>query len=142
APKLMEIVTTSGAGVASSPPLRGNSWNVQRTGKIPLVVAMERGAIQGMSPARGATRMVVVGDSLFLSNFMVGQAANLDFGNLVVNWLLNRDVLLDEIGISPMSEYEIILTDHQMSSFKWLFLGAMPGLVIIIGMLVWVKRRF
>jgi ABC-type uncharacterized transport system involved in gliding motility auxiliary subunit len=142
APKLTEIVTTTSSGVASAPSVRGDTWTVQRTGKIPFALAMEQGAIQGMSAVRAATRMVVVGDSLFLSNLMTGQAANADFGLLAVNWLLNRDASLEEIGTSPMTEYEITLTDGQMASFKWLFLFIMPGLVLVVGIMVWVKRRF
>jgi hypothetical protein len=84
---------------------------------------------------------VVVGESLFISNFLIGDAANSDFANQIVNWLVNRDALLNEIGPSPMSEYQILLTQEQMNQVRWLFLGAIPGVVIVFGFFVWLRRR-
>ena len=140
APKITELFFTSPSGfalVASE----GNRGDVHRQGAIPLAVAGERGAIQGVKTARGATRFVVVGDALFLSNMLFGHSANSDFASLALNWLLNRDTLLHEIGPSPVSEYEIVLTEKQMSQIRWLFLGAIPGVVMIFGFFVWLRRR-
>jgi hypothetical protein len=140
APKITELVFTSSNGyalVASE----GNRGVTQRQGAIPLAVAGERGAIQGVKTERGATRFVVAGDAIFLSNSVIGYAANSDFAAVAVNWLLNRDSLLSEIGPSPVSEYQILLTQQQMSQLRWIFLGAIPGAVIGFGFLVWLRRR-
>jgi len=42
----------------------------------------------------GSTRLVVVGDSLFLVNANIEFDANRDFESLAVNWLLDRVQLL------------------------------------------------
>jgi hypothetical protein len=106
APKVTELVFTTSTGYTVNPQERRKI----REGAIPMAVAAERGAIQGVANERGASRIVAVGDSLFLSNLVFGHAANSDFANLIVNWLMNRDALLNEIGPSPVSEYQILLT--------------------------------
>jgi hypothetical protein len=141
APKAVELVSTGPNGVVLVPPQEGVKWTQARTGIIPLAVAVERGAIQAVGAERSATRIVVTGDSLFLSNLAFNQAANSDFGNLAVNWLVNRDSLLNDIGPSAVSEYQILLTEKQMSELRWLFLGVFPGLVMIFGFFVWLRRR-
>jgi hypothetical protein len=90
---------------------------------------------------RGAMRFVVVGDAMFLSNSLIGYSANADFATLALNWLLNRDTLLNEIPPSPVSEYQVVLTEQQMSQLRWLFLGIVPGAVMLVGFFVWLRRR-
>jgi len=141
APKALELVSTGSTGVAVVPPQEGGTWVPVRTGTIPLAAAVERGAIQAVGAERSATRIVVTGDSLFLSNLGFNQAANSDFGNLCVNWLINRDSLLNDIGPSAVSEYQILLTEKQMSQLRWLFLAVIPGVVVIFGFFVWIRRR-
>jgi hypothetical protein len=140
APKVTELLFTGPDGYVLVPS-QGNHWVNQRQGSIPLAVAGERGAIQGVKTERGASRFVVVGDAVFLSNALIGYSANSDFAVLALNWLLNRDALLSEIGPSPVSEYQIVLTEQQMSQLRWLFLAAIPGTVMVIGFFVWLRRR-
>jgi hypothetical protein len=139
APKAVELFSTSENGRVIIRTRLG--FQQERTGVIPLAVAVERGAIPGVSEDRGATRLVVTGDSFFLSNLAFNQAANSDFANLAVNWLVNRDSLLSEIGPSPMNEYEILLTESQMTQLRWLFLAIIPGVVLVFGFFVWLRRR-
>jgi ABC-type uncharacterized transport system involved in gliding motility auxiliary subunit len=139
APKIAEILFTSSAGRM----LEGAATNayVAKEGNIPLAVAGERGTIQGVNAEGGSTRFVVVGESLFVSNAFISDVANSDFANQIVNWLVNRDALLNEIGPSPLSEYKILLTERQMQQVRWLFLGVIPGIVVVFGYFVWLRRR-
>ena len=137
-PKVTELVFTTSTGFTVDP----QQEKRLREGAIPIAVAAERGAIQGLANERGASRIVAVGDSIFLSNLVFAHAANSDFANLMVNWLINRDSLLNEIGPSPVSEYQILLTENEMSQLRWLFLGALPGIAAIFGFFVWLRRRF
>jgi hypothetical protein len=139
APKVTEILFTSSGGRQ----VQGELTNavIVREGSIPLAVAVERGKIQGVSAEDGATRLVAVGDSLFVANYFISDMANSDFASQIVNWLVNRDSLLTEIGPSPLSEYKILLTEQQMTQIRWLFLGAIPGIVIVFGFFVWLRRR-
>ncbi len=140
APKITELLFTSSSGYAVTL-AEGNRRVVTRQGAVPLAVAGERGIIQGVKTEVGATRFVVAGDAVFLSNALIGYAANGDFASLAINWLLNRDSLLNEIGPSPVSEYQVVLTQKQMSQIRWLFLGAIPGVVAMLGFFVWLRRR-
>jgi hypothetical protein len=140
APKVTELLYTSQDGQELVLNENG-TWRELGRGALPLAVAGERGAIQGVKTEKGSTRFVVVGDSLFLSNLAFNHAANSDFADVAVNWLANRDTLLNEIRASPVSEYQISLTEQQMSQLRWLFLGAIPGVVVIFGFFVWLRRR-
>jgi len=109
-------------------------------GAVPLMVAVEKGTIPGVAADTGSTRLVVVGDSLFLVNAIIEFDANRDFESLAVNWLLDRVQLL-AIGPRPIHEYKISLTQSQMSGARWILMGAMPGAVLLVGLLVWARRR-
>ena len=109
-------------------------------GAIPLMVAVEKGAIPGVAADRGSTRMVVVGDSFFLANGYIDFDANRDFANLAVNWLLDRSQLMD-IQPRPIRQYTISMTQSQMMAARWILLAGMPGSVLLLGLLVWLRRR-
>ena len=122
-------------GVPKPNPLR------DRTGVIPVAVAAEKGSLQGVSADRSSTRLIVVGESLFLANLAFGSDANLDFTNLAVNWLLDRPENLSGIAPRLIQEYRIALTTSQQTQVRWLLLGLLPGTTMAIGWLVWFRRR-
>jgi hypothetical protein len=144
APKVTPLFATSDTGVAmgvdpdGSP--RANPLR-DRRGAIPLAVAVEKGSIAGVSADRASTRLIVVGESLFLAEPAIRSDANLDFANLVVNWLLDRPDHLAGIAPRPINEYRFSLTVAQLNQLRWLLLVLFPGLVLGIGGLVWWRRR-
>jgi len=137
AAQVVELVKTTKGGVALSDPRKGQ-LPADRTGEIPLMAAMEKGSIKGV---RGSARMVVAGDSLFLDNQMLDAAANRDFAWHAVNWLLDRPQLLGGIGPRPVREYSFTMTAGQMRTMNWILLAGIPGAIVILGMLVWLRRR-
>jgi hypothetical protein len=108
---------------------------------IPVIVAVEKGRVKGVLPDHGTTAIVVAGDSLFLNNTYIVAAANQDFAMFAANWLLDQTQLLEGIGPHPVKEYKLMLTNAELSSIRWLFLGAMPGGILLLGGLVWLNRR-
>ncbi len=138
--KVVELATSGprGAAVATRNKDQGV---VVRDGAIPLIVAAEKGSIQGVSADRGITRLLVAGDSLFLGNVGIDLESNRDFATLAINWLLNREVLLEGIGPRPIREYRLNLTDSEMRNIRWLMLAILPGAVMLAGLLVWARRR-
>jgi hypothetical protein len=110
-------------------------------GSVPLAVAVERGRLQGVSADRGATRMVVVGDSVFLGNETIPKLANRDFAVLAVNWLLDRTQLMGGLGPRPIKEYRLTMTRSEMATVQWVLLLGMPGSILLLGFLVSVRRR-
>jgi ABC-2 type transport system permease protein len=107
----------------------------------PLAVAVEQNGVRGVVTGRGTTRMVVVGDSFFLANDPMKLLANRDFATYALNWLLDRPQFTEGIGPRPVSEYRITLTRAQMNQLQWMLLGAVPGGVLLLGGLVWWRRR-
>jgi hypothetical protein len=110
---------------------------------FPLAVAVEKGAIKGVITERGTTRMVVIGDSFCLANAFVDSDSfrNHDFAGYLANWLLDRPQLLEGIGPRVVKEYKLQMTRTQLQSAEWILLGAMPGASLVLGWLVWFRRR-
>ena len=110
-------------------------------GEVPLMAAVEKGGIRNVSADRGATRIVVVGDSFLFGNEVIENAANRQFATHAVNWLLARDELLVAIPPKPIKDYKIVMTKSQLAAAQWILLGAFPGAVLFLGWLVWLRRR-
>ena len=110
-------------------------------GSVPVMVAVEKGSIKGVFAERGTMAMVVAGDSAFLDNQMIDASDNRDFASFAVNWLLDQTQLLQGVGPHPIKEYKLVMTNSQMANIRWLFLGAMPGAIMLFGGLVWFRRR-
>jgi gliding motility-associatede transport system auxiliary component len=127
--------------IAFSGPNATVTGGVARRPPFPLIVAVEKGAIKDVITERGSTRMVVVGDSVFLGNLQIDSAGNRDFAASAVNWLLERTYLLAGVGPRPITQYRIVMTNGQLHEAQWVLLGALPGSVLALGGLVWLRRR-
>ena len=110
-------------------------------GTVPVMAAVEKGGLRGVSADRGATRLVVVGDSVFLGNETIDKLANRQFAHLALNWLLARNEMLGELAPRPIKEYKLIVTKSQMSNLRLGLLVGMPGSVLLVGGVVWFRRR-
>ncbi len=141
APRATELVLTSAEGVALGRIDDKGMAEAERSGAIPLAVAVEKGGIQGVAADRGATRIIVVGSSFSFANAVLNYAGNADFANLAVSWLLNRDVLLQDIPPRAVADHAITVTDRQMSALRWALLAGAPGVVLALGGIVWLRRR-
>ena len=104
------------------------------------VAVVEKGAVPGIT-VRGNTRILVVGDSLFLANNYLDKWANRDFANSAVNWLLDRAQLTEAIGPRPVTEFHLNMNALQRRNVQWLLLAALPGGILFFGGLVWLRRR-
>jgi ABC-type uncharacterized transport system involved in gliding motility auxiliary subunit len=127
--------------IAFSGPNATMAGDVARRPPFPLLVAVEKGAIKDVITERGSTRMVVAGDSVFLGNVQIDSAGNRDFAAAAVNWLLERTQLLAGVGPRPITQFKIVMTQAQMHQAQWVLLGALPGSVLVLGGLVWLRRR-
>jgi ABC-type uncharacterized transport system len=107
-------------------------------GSQPLAVVVEK-SIPALE--RGSTRIVVLGDSSLWSNQLIVADANRDFIPMVVNWLVQQNVLLNEIPRQALRSYKLAMSQSQLRTTRILLLGAMPAGVLLVGFLVWVRRR-
>jgi len=136
APRVDELADTGPNAVA----LSVDDPNPQPR-RFPLMVAVEKSAPKGVITERGSTRIVVVGDSIFLANVPIQSVANRDFAGYAVNWLLERTQLLEALGPRPIIEYKLVMTQKQLQQVEWLLLAALPGSILLLGILVWLRRR-
>jgi len=134
APKVEEIAFTSSEATMDAGNRRGPR-------KFSLAVAVEKGRVPGVITDRGSTRIVVVGDSLFLGNQMIESAGNRDFLGYAINWLLERPHLMQGLGPRPINEFRLTLTRTQFHTVCWVLLAALPGGVLLFAGLVWLRRR-
>ncbi len=103
--------------------------------KGPVAVGV---AVQG---AKGKKfRLVVFGDSDFLTDAQIANAGNLNLALNTFNWLANRTHAL---GIAPRSveQVNLFLTRSQVRMIVLITLLGMPFAAILIGIFVWRRRR-
>jgi LPXTG-motif cell wall-anchored protein len=82
-----------------------------------------------------------VGDSVFLANGSIDNVANHDFASHGINWLLARNELLLGLAPRPIKEYKLALTQSKLRAVSWILLAGMPGSVLLLGGVVWFRRR-
>ena len=129
APEVTVLAATSSQGMNEA----------KQVGVFRLLVAVEQGGIQGVdAPGGRGTRIVVAGDSDFLDDLVIDSAGNHVFAQLALSWLLQRPPIL---GPHPIKEYKLYMTHAQTRAIRWLFLGGLPGGVLFLGGLVWLRRR-
>lgn len=142
-PAVTELATCSAAGWAEfdpDDPAVHLDPQVDIPGPVSVAVAIERGPIPGVHTQIRPTRLVVVGDSLFISNSGL-MGANADFFLNSVNWLLDRGELL---ALSPKTyeELRLVMDARQLRALFWSMVVALPGLVAALGLWVtWRRRR-
>jgi hypothetical protein len=139
------LVTTTDQGLTRSDFRGGNAAFSAENGDqkdrlVPLAVASEKGGVSGVAAGRGATRLVVVGDSALLSNGFIDNVGNRDFAGLCVSWLLDRPQSL-AIGPRPLREWRLSLSGSQLNLLQWSLLGGLPGSVLTLGLVIWSRRR-
>ena len=115
----------------------GDTGHKQR---FPVMAAVDA-TIKEVKSERGSTRLLIVGDSFFLDNQFIGWEPNRGFASYAANWLLDRPQLIDAIGPQPVAKYRIIMTKAQMQTTQLLLMLGMPGAVVFLGGIVWVRRR-
>lgn len=112
-------------------------------GPVPLALAVERGKVAGLEVEIKPTRLVVLGDSYFVSNasLKAGVGGNIDFFMSAVNWLLEREELMAISARDPL-RVELALDRRLVQLVFLLAVVAVPGLVALTGgMIWWIRRR-
>lgn len=86
------------------------------------------------------TRMVIIGDSDWVSNRALGIGGNRDLFLNMSNWLAQQE---DLIAIRPKDpeDRRIQLTQDQADRIFWLTLFVIPGVLFATGVWSWWKRR-
>ena len=89
---------------------------------------------------KGDSRLVVFGDSDFISNTYLGLSGNKDLFLNTINWLTEEK---DLIAIPPkeIKGTPLILTKNQAKIIFWLPVVIIPGLIFVFGIVVYSRRK-
>jgi ABC-type uncharacterized transport system involved in gliding motility auxiliary subunit len=128
-----------------SNPKMGFDKGTDLAGPVSLAVAVNRDAKDAPKPKDGEkaaqTRLVVIGNSTFATNGVVGQSAtNADLALNSINWLAQEESL---IAIRPKQpqQKQISLTGGQMNGIFTVSVLAVPLAVLTLGGFIWYRRR-
>jgi len=85
-------------------------------------------------------RVVVIGDSDFANNTYIRMQRNGDLFLNIVSWLAEDE---DLISVRPKNQENrtVQMTEGRSMLLKWLSLIFLPGSILIMGIVVWVRRR-
>jgi ABC-type uncharacterized transport system involved in gliding motility auxiliary subunit len=88
------------------------------------------------------SRMIVVGNAELLgaNAYRLSEGLSIDFTMNAINWLLDREELA---GIPPKEKQNVTLSLDEKQMGR-IFLGVMvliPGIVALLGLTVWWRRR-
>jgi ABC-type uncharacterized transport system involved in gliding motility auxiliary subunit len=117
-----------------------------KAGPVTLIAAVSAPAAEAPTGAPAAdgpkpeTRVVVTGDSDFLTNRFINIPGNRDLGQNIANWLAQQENLIAIRPRDPDSR-PITLTEQQGTFINWLTLAIVPGLLFATALRVWWKRR-
>ena len=118
----------------------GNKPTLESQGSLPIAAAVERDTLVGVKTDHLA-RIVVVGDSVFLSNQMIDKEGNRELAWHAVNWLLDRSNLLQGVGPQPIQTYRFEFKSDEFRNLTIFLIGIMPSGTLAFGVLIWLRRR-
>jgi ABC-type uncharacterized transport system involved in gliding motility auxiliary subunit len=102
-------------------------------GPVPLAIA-------AMNTTTNA-RLVVIGDAVFATDQYFNQYANSDFLINSIDWAASQENL---INLTPKTPTQRLLVPPEVWAQQLIMLGSIfiiPGLVLVIGVTVWIQRR-
>ena len=107
-------------------------------GPLPAVVGLTR-TIHGRQQ-----KIVVSGDADFLSNAELARfnikTCNFDFSTAVFSWFANGEFPIDT-SRPPAKDKRLAITDAGLSFLKVLLLGILPGLLLVLGSILLIRRK-
>jgi len=122
---------------------------VDKTGPVPIAAAVSvaSSATPAAPPKPGQpeppkpeTRIVVIGDSDFASNAVLGIQGNKDFFMNAVGWLSQQENLIS-IRPKDADDRRVTLTATQQANLNWLSILIIPGAIFATGVYTWWRRR-
>ncbi len=105
-------------------------------GPVAIAVALHREKENNA----GSQRIVVIGDSDFLSDAYIGAGANLNLGLNIFNWLIGDDDFIS-VEVKPAADTKLALNDTQLVVIGFGFLLVIPLLLLIAGFRIWYVRK-
>jgi ABC-2 type transport system permease protein len=131
-------VQPNGEEIESAPPLSYSSAQGDQRGPLPAVVGLTR-TINGKQQ-----RLVVAGDADFLSNSELSRYnpsnCNFNFSTALFSWFSYGEFPIDS-SRPPSMDKRLNLSDGGLYFLKILLLGILPGLLLIMGTVLLIRRK-
>ena len=119
--------------ILSFDPIKGD-----QQGPLPAVLGLSR-TINGRQQ-----KIVVAGDADFLSSAELArvnlQTCNFDFSTAIFSWFANGEFPIDS-SRPPAKDKRLDLTDSGLTLLKILLMGIFPGLLLILGSILLIRRK-
>jgi ABC-type uncharacterized transport system involved in gliding motility auxiliary subunit len=113
--------------------------NSDLPGPVSMAVAVEKGASPKLDMQIRPSRMIVFGDTGFVSNGgLTGGNPSLFLSTL--NWLIDREQLM-EIAPNALNDTRLKLTQSEARILFWSTVGGIPSLIALLGIPLWIIRR-
>lgn len=153
-PQVQGLTLKSPEGWTGQPLLRSVPRSWSETGELSGTIAYDEGSERpgpigvgvtlsrslGEGDNRRTQRVAVIGDGDFLSNAYLGNGANVQLGNRLVNWLSRDDGFITiPARTSPDTRLELTETVSIIIGFGFLIL--LPGALLGSGIWIWLRRR-
>jgi len=122
--------------VGGRPDFRSPSGGL-RHHTVGIACELDPGDSEGTNPQPRVGRAVVIAGA-FCNNKAFPHFG--DFALNICNWMTERKVLLD-ISTSHYTAKSVDIGPQQFSRIRWLLIGYVPGAFLIMGLLMWWRRR-
>ncbi|MCK5003134.1 MAG: GldG family protein [Gammaproteobacteria bacterium] len=109
-------------------------------GPLAIVVALERTLSGTETTEKASQRIIITGDSDFLSNSYIGVGANLTLGLNIIDWLSGDDDLI-AIETKSAPDTKLQLDDTELIIIGFGFFIVLPAILLLTGMIIWFRRR-
>jgi ABC-type uncharacterized transport system involved in gliding motility auxiliary subunit len=109
------------------------------TGPLTVAAAIDPSAVAGGEVDVEGPKIIAVGSANFLIDQKI-RPSELDFFLNSMNWMLGKK---DSLGIAPKQpqEFRISMPDNDKEILSAVVFMAVPGVILVIGLLVWLRRR-
>ncbi|MFK8068698.1 MAG: GldG family protein [Gammaproteobacteria bacterium] len=131
-----------------------NSWNemskvadlidynegLEQRGPLTIIMALTSPKNEIYNESKKDQRILISGDSDFISNSYLANGGNLDLGMRMINWLTGDDELIS-IPARPATDLDFELSKVMSSIIGLGFLIILPLCFAATGLIIWWRRR-
>ncbi len=100
--------------------------------------------LRKQTSTEGQQKIVVAGDADFLSNAELARfnitTCNFDFSTAIFSWFANGEFPIDS-SRPPSKDKRLDLTDSGLTFLKILLMGILPGLLLVLGSILLIRRK-
>jgi len=115
--------------------------DIDNRGPLYIGVAVaEEGSLYEADPHQKRARLVVLGDSDFISNTHIDKLGNEDLILNSINWISKREDMIAIRAKSP-DRRPLVLSAVQKRAVMWISVALIPFWGLLLGIVVWWRRR-